>query len=124
MIDWSVADGVVDYSEGWADMFSQGDEPASEEIFDWIARIHPDDRLAAREAYQAMLEGTRSELVHRMRIRMSSGLWVQVVERGRAIAGVDGRVKRIVLVQTTEPVDGSALRNAFGGLTLPDVRAG
>lgn len=123
VIDWSVADGVVDYSEGWADMFSQGDEPASEEIFDWIARIHPDDQVAARQAYQAMLEGTQSELVHRMRIRMSSGLWVQVVERGRAIAGTDGRVKRIVLVQTTEPVDGSALRNAFGGLTQSDARA-
>ena len=79
--------------------------------------------MAARQAYQAMLEGTQSELVHRMRIRMSSGLWVQVVERGRAIAGTDGRVKRIVLVQTTEPVDGSALRNAFGGLIQADARA-
>tara|TARA_R110001599_G_scaffold18744_4_gene72538 strand:+ start:2136 stop:3566 length:1431 start_codon:yes stop_codon:yes gene_type:complete len=123
VIDWSVSDGVVDYSEGWAEMFSQGDEPTSEEIFDWIARIHPEDRHDAREAYQAMLEGAQSELVHRMRIRMSSGLWVQVVERGRAIAAADGSVKRIVLVQTTEPVDGSALRNAFGGATLPDARA-
>lgn len=123
VIDWSVSDGVVDYSEGWSDMFSQGDAPGSEEIFDWIARIHPDDRFAAREAYQAMLEGGQSELVHRMRIRMSSGLWVQVVERGRAISGFDGSVKRIVLVQTTEPVDGSALRKAFGGLVQPDARA-
>jgi len=114
VIDWSVTDGRVDYSEGWADMFAQGTEPVSEEIFDWIARIHPDDRLAAREAYQAMLEGRETELVHRMRIRMSSGLWVQVVERGRAIKGPDGVTQRIVLVQTTEPVDGSALRNAFG----------
>ncbi len=114
VIDWSVADGCVDYSEGWADMFAQGAQPTSEEIFDWIARIHPDDRLAARNAYQSMLEGGETELVHRMRIRMSSGLWVQVVERGRAIVGVDGRTRRIVLVQTTEPADGSALRNAFG----------
>ncbi|MBA4338061.1 MAG: hypothetical protein C0421_04360 [Hyphomonas sp.] len=114
VIDWSVTDGRVDYSEGWADMFAQGTEPVSEEIFDWIARIHPDDRTSAREAYQAMLEGRETELVHRMRIRMSSGLWVQVVERGRAIKGPDGVTQRIVLVQTTEPVDGSALRNAFG----------
>ena len=109
-----MTDGRVDYSEGWADMFAQGTEPVSEEIFDWIARIHPDDRTSAREAYQAMLEGRETELVHRMRIRMSSGLWVQVVERGRAIKGPDGVTQRIVLVQTTEPVDGSALRNAFG----------
>lgn len=113
VIDWSVTDGRVDYSEGWADMFAQGTEPTSEEIFDWIARIHPEDRPAARDAYQAMLEGRETELVNRMRIRMSSGLWVQVVERGRAIKGADGRTRRIVLVQTTEPVDGRALRNAF-----------
>ena len=123
VIDWSVADGRVDYSEGWADMFAQGAEPTSEEIFDWIARIHPDDRLAAREAYQAMLEGRETELVHRMRIRMSSGLWVQVVERGRAILGPDGLTRRIVLVQTTEPADGSALRNAFGDAAAKTAEA-
>jgi PAS domain-containing protein len=122
VIDWSVADGSVEYSEGWAELFAQGGEPVAEQIFDWIARIHPDDQLAAREAYQQMLEGKSSELVHRIRIRMSSGLWVQVVERGRALFGPDGRTKRIVLVQTTEPVDGSALRNAFGGAALPDSR--
>ncbi|WP_291200935.1 PAS domain-containing protein [Hyphomonas sp.] len=123
VIDWSVADGRVDYSEGWADMFAQGAEPTSEEIFDWIARIHPDDRLAARDTYQAMLEGRETELVHRMRIRMSSGLWVQVVERGRAILGPDGLTRHIVLVQTTEPADGSALRNAFGDTTAKPVEA-
>ena len=123
VIDWSVSDGAVEYSEGWADMFGQGDEPVAEQIFDWIARIHQEDKLAAREAYQAMLEGRETELVHRIRIRMSSGLWVQVVERGRALVGTDGRTKRIVLVQTTEPVDGSALRNAFGGAMLPTARA-
>lgn len=123
VIDWSVADGRVNYSEGWADMFAQGAELTSEEIFDWIARIHPDDRLAAREAYQAMLEGRETELVHRMRIRMSSGLWVQVVERGRAILGPDGLTRRIVLVQTTEPADGSALRNAFGDAAAKTAEA-
>lgn len=117
IVDWSVADGIVDYSEGWADLFAQGAEPVSEEIFDWIARIHPDDRTAAREIYQAMLDGGETELVHRIRVRLSSGLWVQVIERGRAIAGVNGTIKRIVLVQTIEPADGSALRSVFDGLT-------
>ncbi|MBI1400037.1 PAS domain-containing protein [Hyphomonas sp.] len=123
VIDWSVADGRVDYSEGWADMFAQGAEPTSEEIFDWIARIHPDDRLAARDAYQAMLDGRETELVHRMRIRMSSGLWVQVVERGRAILGPEGQTRRIVLIQTTEPADGSALRHAFIGAAAKPAEA-
>ncbi|HPF22788.1 MAG TPA: PAS domain-containing protein [Hyphomonas sp.] len=117
VIDWSVADGCVEYSEGWTDMFAQGTKPTSEEIFDWIARIHPDDRLAAREGYQAMLEGRETELVHRMRIRLSSGRWTKILERGRAIIGADGRCWRIVLVQTTEPVDGRGLRDAVAALS-------
>lgn len=123
VIDWSLTDGRVDYSEGWANMFTQGAEPTSEEIFDWIARIHPDDRLAAREAYQAMLDGRETELVHRIRVRLSSGLWAQVVERGRAIIGSDGLTRRIVLVQTTEPTDGSILRDAFGGVAAKSAEA-
>mgnify|MGYP003627686127 FL=1 len=124
VIDWSVAEGTVTYSEGWADMFAQGVEPTSEDIFDWIARIHPDDRLEARHVYQRMLEGDESELVHRLRVRMSTGLWVQVVERGRALVGASGTIKRIILVQTTEPVDGSMLRNVFGENKVADSRTG
>lgn len=124
VIDWSVAEGTVHYSEGWADMFAQGVEPTSEDIFDWIARIHPDDRLEARQVYQRMLEGGESELVHRLRVRMSTGLWVQVVERGRALVGASGTIKRIILVQTTEPVDGSMLRNVFGETKVADSRTG
>lgn len=124
VIDWSVAEGTVTYSEGWADMFAQGVEPTSEDIFDWIARIHPDDRLEARHVYQRMLEGDASELVHRLRVRMSTGLWVQVVERGRALLGAGGTIKRIILVQTTEPVDGSMLRNVFGENKVADSLTG
>lgn len=113
VIDWSVSDGLVDYSEGWAELFSQGVEPSSEQIFDWVGRIHTDDQAAARQAYQQMLDGDTTELVHRFRVRLSSGLWVQVIERGRAIGSVDGRAKRIVLVQTIEAADGSQLRSAL-----------
>lgn len=124
VIDWSVSEGTVSYSEGWSEMFAQGVEPTSEDIFDWIARIHPDDRLAARHVYQRMLEGAESELVHRLRVRMSTGLWVQVVERGRALAGARGEIKRIILVQTPEPVDGSMLRDAFSDMQVPDRQTG
>lgn len=124
VIDWSVVDGVVEYSEGWADLFSQGVEPRADQIFDWIARIHADDRVAARNAYQAMLEGRETELVHRVRVRLSSGLWVQVIERGRSILSIDGTAKRIVLVQTIEPVDGSALRGVFEELGRSESRTG
>ncbi|KCZ92248.1 PAS domain-containing protein [Hyphomonas johnsonii] len=114
VIDWSVQDATVSYSDGWADMFAQGDEPRSEQIFDWVSRIHPEDRLAAREAYQRVLDGADVELVHRIRIRLATGLWVRVIERGRALIDANGQIVRIVLVQTAEPSDGRELRDFVG----------
>lgn len=110
VIEWSVADARVTYSQGWAGMFAEGASPESEEIFDWIARIHPDDRLAARDHYQDFLDGKVTQVEHCIRIRMSSSMWVPVIERGRAIHGADGHLASICLVQTPAPADGRTLR--------------
>lgn len=123
VIDWSVDDGRVTYSDGWAERFSRGSKPVSEEAYDWIARIHPDDQEKARDVYQSMLDGAVSDVEHRIRIRLPSGLWVQILERGRAINKPDGRVGRIVLVQTPEAADGGALRQAFSELTNKTAHA-
>lgn len=119
VIDWSVRDGRIVYSEGWAEMFARGMKPESEEAHDWISRIHPQDQDAARETYQSMLDGVVNDIQHRIRIRLPSGLWVQVLERGRAVKGGDGKPARIVLVQTPEAADGAALKETLDGLNLP-----
>ncbi|MGE6698425.1 PAS domain-containing protein [Hyphomonas sp. NPDC076900] len=116
VIDWSLRDGRIVYSEGWADMFARGVKPASEEAHDWISRIHPQDQDAARETYQSMLDGRVNDIEHRIRIRLPSGLWVQVLERGRAVSGLDGMPARIVLVQTPQAADGAALKETLSGL--------
>lgn len=115
-IDWSLKDGRIVYSQGWAEMFARGVKPESEEAHDWISRIHPQDQEAARELYQSLLDGTLSDIEHHIRIRLPSGLWVQVLERGRAVKGLDGKPARIVLVQTPQAADGSALRASLSGL--------
>lgn len=116
VIDWSVTDGRVTYSDGWAEMFARGQKPLSEEAHDWIARIHPDDQDAARETYQRMLDGAADEIDQLIRIRLPSGIWAQVLERGRTIRGSDGMPARIVLVQTPEAADGRALMETLGDL--------
>lgn len=116
VIDWSVSDGRITYSDGWAEMFARSIKPASEEAHEWISRIHPDDENAAREMYQSMLDSTASDIEHCIRIRLPSGQWVQVQERGRMIEGPDGKPARIVLVQTPKAADGSALRETLLGL--------
>ena len=119
VIDWSVRDGRIVYSEGWAEMFARGVKPASEEAHDWISRIHPQDQDAAREIYQSMLDGTANDIEHRIRIRLPSGIWVQVLERGRTVSGLDGKPARIVLVQTPEAADGAALKETLNGFNPP-----
>lgn len=116
VIDWSVRDGRIVYSEGWAQIFARGVKPVSEEAHDWISRIHPQDQEAAREIYQSLLDGTESDIEHRIRIRLPSGLWAPVLERGRAVAGLDGKPAHIVLIQTPEAPDGTALKEALNGL--------
>lgn len=119
VIDWSLGDGRIVYSEGWAEIFARGAKPASEEVYEWISRIHPQDQDAAREAYQSMLDGAENTIEHRIRVRLPSGLWVQVLERGRVVNGLDDRPARIVLVQTPEAADGSALRETLNSLNPP-----
>lgn len=125
VIDWSVNDSQITYSDGWAEMFARGVKPASEEAHEWIARIHPEDQEAAREAYQSLLEGEVKDISHRIRIRLPSGLWMQVLERGRAVKGLEGGVARIVLVQTPEAADGSTLKELVNasGAQLPELAA-
>jgi len=116
VIDWSVKDGCVTYSDGWAEMFARSIKPDAQDAHEWISRIHPDDQDAARETYQSMLDGTARDVVHLIRIRLPSGLWVQVQERGRVIEGTDGAPARIVLVQTPKAADGGALKETLLGL--------
>lgn len=119
VIDWSVADGRLVYSRGWADMFARGVQPAPEDTHEWIGRIHPEDQAGARDRYQSLLDGTCQAMEQRIRVRLPSGLWVQVRERGRVVAGLDGQPARIVLVQTPEAADGSALKEALSALAPP-----
>lgn len=121
VIDWSLADGRVTYSQGWADMFARSIRPPSEDAFEWISRIHPEDQDAARDAYQSILDGARTEIEHRIRIRLPTGRWIMVLERGRAVMGMDGLPARLVLVQTVEAPDGRALRETLDGLVQPEI---
>ena len=50
---------------------------------------------------------------------MTSGMWVQVLERGRAVSGLDGKPARIVLVQTPEAADGAVLKETLNGFNPP-----
>lgn len=99
IIDWSIDEGSVDYSDGWAALLGYQSVPQQEEIFDWIERIHPDDRFAARGAYDDLQQGNVSEISHDIRVRTTDRKYVQVLERARMHQDSRG-YRHIVLVQT------------------------
>ena len=98
IVDWSVDEGSVDYSDGWAALLGYENIPQHEEIFDWIERIHPDDRFAARSAYEDLQQGNVTDLTHEIRVRTTDRSYIRIRERARMHQDSSG-FRHIVLVQ-------------------------
>jgi PAS domain S-box-containing protein len=92
-------------------------DPAAEERFGWretaegtdvawwAERLHPEDRAAAEEAFDAVREGRAPEMVATYRFRHADGGWVPVRDRGYPLLDDDGRLARIVgvMVEAAAP---------------------
>lgn len=100
IVDWCVADASVVYSKGWRDLLGYDSGMTREEIYDWIERIHPDDRPRARNAYQSLLNAEVESLEHNLRICCGDGAYAPVRERAALRTNDAGRPARIILVQT------------------------
>lgn len=100
IIDWSVREGTLSYSEGWARMFGYEQSPQHEEVFDWVNRIHPDDRISARNHYEGLQDGTLGDLEHTIRVRKATGDYIHVRERARVHEDSANDERFVVLVQT------------------------
>ena len=100
IIDWSVREGGISYSEKWADIFGYASPPRHEEVFDWVERIHPEDREGVRAAYEELQSGTRQDLAHTIRVRSAAGNYLTIRERARVHEDAATSDKFVVMVQT------------------------
>ncbi|MEO7251359.1 MAG: PAS domain-containing protein, partial [Arenimonas sp.] len=74
---------------------SQPGSEASMEAF--LARVHPDDRVAVAEAVQRVAADAQAHAEVSYRVRHQSGSWAWLHSRGRAVAhAADGTATRIV----------------------------
>ncbi len=98
VFDIDLVSGEVTYDQQSARMlgYDRADE-VPRQLTDWMKRLHPDDRAAARTRLDEMLEGKTEILRSEQRQRNKSGKWLwfncigKVVERGD-----DGRPTRLV----------------------------
>lgn len=100
IVDWNPADSSVAYTRGWREIFGYDRGVSGEQVYDWIARIHPDDRQNARLRYQQLLDGEESTIDHTLRALCADGTYAHIRERAAVRTNEAGSVARIVLVQT------------------------
>ena len=98
--DFDVMNNRVEYSTRWKAMLGYADEDLARSAPDWRRIVHMDDYPLLQVALRAHLEGRTEifESTHRMRRR--DGDWRWVTSRAKAVYDDQGRLKRLLGVET------------------------
>jgi diguanylate cyclase (GGDEF)-like protein/PAS domain S-box-containing protein len=95
--DYDVRENSMYFSPRWRTMLGYGD---STDVPEWRMLVHPDDLAQVQNQLREHLEGRTAlfESVHRM--RHSSGEWRWIQSRVKGRVDENGRLKRLVGVET------------------------
>ncbi len=117
--EWDSTTEQLQHSDNWFSLLAWSQEATPHTIDDWMARIHPDDAAATRQAFAAFIS-TPSETTFRLQYRMRGGdghyRWIET--RGAAVRDALGQCLRLVGVHT----DISALRYVNRVTQLPNLQ--
>jgi len=83
--DWSVATGVVRFSQRWAEMLGYRLEEIEPHVRTWERLIHPDDQPTVMQALDDHLEGRTPQYETEHRLLTQSGDWKWVSDRGKVV---------------------------------------
>ena len=94
--DWNVQTGKFYLDPNVKAILGYGDEEIPNDLDVWATYVHPDDKQAVMEAFQAHLEGKTAEFVfeHRMLHKEGSVRWI--LARGTAMRDAQGNAVRVV----------------------------
>jgi two-component sensor histidine kinase len=81
---WDCDGGGISMSAAAAALHGLPEAPHSEPLETWLARLHPEDREVAREAFAAALRGAEM-LREEWRLACGAGEWRWIEMRGRAM---------------------------------------
>lgn len=90
---WRPEDGKLDWSSGLAEIYGRKATPTSEA--DFMACLHPDDRLRIEGETEAFLTGGADSYSHSFRIVRPDGEVRYIIDRARIERDADGRVTEI-----------------------------
>jgi PAS domain S-box-containing protein len=92
--DWNIATDEIYYSPRVRDAVGLAPKELGSRT-DWLARIHPDDLLAYKQAFAAHLKGETDRLTCEYRYHHPDGTWHWVRQHGLALRDQAGRAYRV-----------------------------
>jgi diguanylate cyclase (GGDEF)-like protein/PAS domain S-box-containing protein len=98
--DWNRETDRIYFSARWKAILGYEDHEIGDRPSEWLDRVHPDDLERLRLAIDAHCAGQLPHLEDEHRIRHRDGSYRWVLCRGFGSKGGDGRVYRMVGVQT------------------------
>lgn len=95
--DWNLETDYVYYSDRWIESLGYSREEIMPNSKTWVDLIHPDDRPRVLDAIFGYIEGRYPVYSCELRIRMKSGQYRWILDRGRSIArDATGKALRLV----------------------------
>ena len=83
--DYDIANGEAFVDQRWADIFGYSLDDIQPTINWWRTVLHPDDKPAVVEAWNAHMEGRTEFYEAEHRVKTNSGEWVWVLNRGKVV---------------------------------------
>ncbi|MEH2068876.1 MAG: PAS domain-containing protein [Nostoc sp.] len=98
--DWNLKNNRVFFSTRWKEMLGYQEEEISNNLDEWITRVHPDDMGFVRQAIADHFAKITPFFINEHRIRSKDGAYKWVLNRGQAVWDEDGNVVRMTSCHT------------------------
>ncbi len=93
--DWDIVKNTIDFSPAWLEMFGYKKSGMPESPDAWFSLVHPEDATSVIQGLEFHFQ-KRSAVFHvEHRVKMMSGEYKWVLDRGHAVFGQDGKAERI-----------------------------
>lgn len=100
ILDWNVKNNEVFFSTRWKEMLGYEDHEISNQLDEWVTRVHPDDIGSVTQAIADHFAKKTSFYINEHRVRCKDGTYKWILHRGQAVWNEDNSVVRMASSHT------------------------
>jgi PAS domain S-box-containing protein len=93
--DWDLTTDKVWFSPRWKEIIGYADHELPNDVQEWIARLHPDEKTRVLEANFAHIHGTTQHYEYEYRLQHKNGSYRWILARGAALRDHTGKAYRM-----------------------------